>query len=252
MNVDEGVPITALREMTILKKINHPNVVRLIEIIQGNFSIYLVFEYLACDLFAFQAQQPDGVSLLQIKKITYHSLNGLYACQINRILHRDMKPANILLNDEDTVKICDFGLAKCVDIPFKEMTLEIITLWYRPPEVLLGLKEYSSVVDSWSLGLILLEMLIRRVPLQGNSEIDQLFKIFGMFGTPNRNNWAEASKLPFFSKQFPRWTGEVFSNIICDFEDDLKELLTGMLTLDPEKRFTVEECLEAKWFEELK
>ena len=132
-------------------------------------------------------------------------LNGLYYCNINRIIHRDLKPQNLLITNDLKLKLCDFGLSRMFSLPMGKMTHEIITLWYRPPEVLLGIENYTTKVDSWSIGCIMAEMLLGKPLFFGDCEIGQLFKIFEIMGTPNEMTWPGVTKLPEYKYTFPQW-----------------------------------------------
>lgn len=122
-------------------------------------------------------------------------------------MHRDLKPQNLLIDKNGVIKLADFGLARAFGLPVKTYTHEVVTLWYRAPEILLGQKQYSTPVDIWSIGCIYAEMAQRRALFAGDSEIDQIFKIFQAQGTPNENHWPSALKLQDFKPTFPKWKG---------------------------------------------
>lgn len=113
-----------------------------------------------------------------VKKFTYQIIQATAFCHAHRVMHRDLKPQNLLIDSEGNVKLADFGLARAFGLPIKTYTHEVVTLWYRAPEVLLGAKEYSTPIDMWSIGCIFAEMAQRRALFIGDSEIDQIFKIF--------------------------------------------------------------------------
>ncbi len=144
----------------------------------------------------------------QVQSLLYQILQALVYLHSRRIFHRDLKPQNLLIDSSGTVvKLADFGLARAFGLPIKTYTHEVVTLWYRCPEILLGQKQYSLGVDLWSTGCIFAEMAQRRPLFMGDSEIDQIFKIFKVLGTPNEQNWPEALKLPDFKPTFPKWKG---------------------------------------------
>lgn len=148
----------------------------------------MIFEYVDCDL----KKYLDGLILgeEQVKVIIYQLLLALEYCHSNRIVHRDLKPQNILVDRETlSIKLADFGLARVYNYPLREYTHEIITLWYRAPEVLLGAEKYLPTVDSWSVGCIFYEIAHKKCLFCGDSEIDQIFKIFKVLGTPSDSVW---------------------------------------------------------------
>jgi cyclin-dependent kinase 2 len=129
-------------------------------------------------------------------------------------------------------------------LPMGKMTHEIITLWYRPPEVLLGLENYTTKVDSWSVGCIMAEMISEKTLFPGDSEIGQLFKIFQICGTPNEEYYPSLTKLPDYKKTFPKWEPKDLSKLLPDLEEDGLDLLQKMLVMDPDQRISVKEALE--------
>ncbi len=156
----------------------------------------MIFEYLNYDL----------RKLMMMRKLTeaecmnflQQILRGLLVCHSNRIIHRDLKPQNILIDKDGNIKIADFGLARSFSVPFPELTHEVVTLWYRSPEILLGQTKYTPSVDIWSVGCIYAEMLLGRPLFEGDSEIGQIFKIFQALGTPTEANWPGITALPDF------------------------------------------------------
>ena len=170
---DEGLPSTALREMSVLMELDHHGIVKLLDIVHGENKLYLVFEYFNTDLKQYLEQRRAPVSLSQAKHIMWQCLQALLHCYQRRIMHRDLKPCNILIGDDEaTVKLADFGLARSFGLPTKSYTHEVVTLWYRAPEVMLGSKMYSTAIDAWSLGCIFYELITCRPLFSGKSEID--------------------------------------------------------------------------------
>lgn len=205
---EDGVPSTAIREISLLKNLKHPNVVELKEVLFSQEQLYLVFEYLEYDLKKYMKKVNSALPAAQTQSFLYQLLQSLVFLHSNRIFHRDLKPQNLLISDDGkTIKLADFGLARAFGLPIKTYTHEVVTLWYRCPEILLSQKHYSLGVDLWSTGCIFAEMAQKKPLFMGDSEIDQIFKIFKVLGTPNENNWPDALKLPDFKPSFPRFRG---------------------------------------------
>lgn len=239
---EEGIPSTAIREVAMLKELNHPNIVSLKEVLFQGKKLYLVFEYLDYDLKKFMDSVDKPLSEEVVKNSITQILVGLDFCHQNRVLHRDLKPQNLLIDTQGTVKLADFGLARAFQLPVRTYTHEVVTLWYRPPEILLGTDIYHTSVDIWSVGTIFAE-LVSGVPLfPGESEIDQLFKIFRVCGTPNNSVWAGVEKLANFNGSFPRWKAKEMKKFLS--LDDLQDhFLKCMLSMAPDKRPSTSQLL---------
>lgn len=160
-NEDEGIPSTAIREISILKQLKHPNIVSLLDLIHGEKKLHMIFEFLDYDLKKYLDQNNGPLHPNLVKSYLYQMLDGIAYCHSKRILHRDLKPQNLLIDRNGHIKLADFGLARAFGIPIKTLTHEILTLWYRAPEILLGQREYSTPVDIWSVGCIFYEMAHR-------------------------------------------------------------------------------------------
>ena len=158
---DEGVPSTAIREISLLKELRHENVVSLLEVIHEETKLYLVFEYLDLDLKKHMDSTPHVLNdRMVVKGYVYQMCAGIAFCHSHRVLHRDLKPQNLLIDTTNNVlKLADFGLARAFGIPVRAYTHEVVTLWYRSPEILLGVRRYSTPVDVWSIGCIFAEMI---------------------------------------------------------------------------------------------
>jgi serine/threonine protein kinase len=203
---DEGIPSTALREIALLKELDHPGIVKLMDIVHGENKLYLIFEFFNMDMKKFLDKKGEALPIENTKRIMWQVLQGLLHCHQRRIMHRDLKPSNLLIDESETkVKIADFGLARSFGLPLKTYTHEVVTLWYRAPEILLGSKVYSTAVDVWSVGCILFELAHRKPLFYGESEIGQLFKIFKCLGTPVEDNWQGSGDLPEMKMSFPKW-----------------------------------------------
>ena len=235
-NKDEGIPITALREMCILKHLHHENVVILYEIIQDVDKIVLIFEYADMDLKMYVDKEKGIKDLKLIQQFTLQILNGLYYCNINRIIHRDLKPQNLLLKtSEMKLKLCDFGLSRMFSLPMGKMTHEIITLWYR-----------------WSIGCIMAEMITGKPLFPGDCEIGQLFKIFQIMGTPNEETWPGITKLKDYSLNFPQWKPKKLKDLFPNFDKDGLDLMEKFLQMDPDKRITIKDAINHPFLEKVR
>ncbi|TWW54238.1 Cyclin-dependent kinase 1 [Takifugu flavidus] len=177
---EEGVPSTAVREVSLLQELKHPNVVRLLDVLMQESRLYLIFEFLSMDLKKYLDSIPPGQYMdpMLVKSYLYQILEGIYFCHCRRVLHRDLKPQNLLIDNKGVIKLADFGLARAFGVPVRVYTHEVVTLWYRAPEVLLGSPRYSTPVDVWSTGTIFAELATKKPLFHGDSEIDQLFRIF--------------------------------------------------------------------------
>lgn len=173
-------------------------------------------------------------------------------------MHRDLKPSNLLIGeDHKTIKLADFGLARTFGLPLKTYTHEVVTLWYRAPEVLLGSKVYSTAIDMWSLGCIFFELSHRKPLFYGKSEIDQIFKIFKVLGTPKNCNWQGSEELPDMKATFPKWNINGNENLVklcTNFKNnpEAMDLITQMMQMEPSKRITTKAALEHPFFKDFK
>jgi len=244
---DEGVPSTAIREISLLKELKDDNIVRLLDIVHADQKLYLVFEFLDVDLKRYIEtgnQNRTPISLQIVKKFTHQLTSGLLYCHSHRILHRDLKPQNLLIDKRDNLKLADFGLARAFGIPMRTYTHEVVTLWYRAPEVLLGSRHYSTAIDMWSVGCIFAEMAMQGAPLfPGDSEIDQIFKIFRIMGTPNEEVWPSVSSLPDYKPTFPQWSRQDIARIVSTLDEAGIDMLKRTLTYDSAKRISAKRAL---------
>jgi len=262
INENEGFPITAMREILIMKRLHHQNILKLIEIVlsepneknknRGNF--YLVFEYMEHDLSVLSTFHIN-YSLSEIKCILHQILNGIGYLHKNNIIHRDIKSANILLNNKGEIKIGDFGLARIINPNpniAKRYTNRVVTLWYRAPELLLGETNYGFAIDVWSIGCVFSELLTGFPLFNGRSDNEQIEKIFEKCGIPNEDSWKGVTKLIHWKDMCPN--ANYTFNLREIYKDNKKvdditfDLLSKMLILDPSKRITVKEALEHDFF----
>lgn len=248
----EGVPSTAIREIALLKELDHPNVVRLEDVIVFKKKLFLVFEYLNKDLKQLMDQStPDGLPHSLVKSYLWQLLQGIAYCHSHRILHRDLKPQNLLIDIEGNIKLADFGLARAFGVPLRNYTHEVVTLWYRAPEILLGAKFYSTPVDVWSIGCIFAEMVTKRALFPGDSEIDQLFRVFRTLGTPDESNWPGVTDLPDYKPTFPHWEPQDINKIVPKLDSDGRDLFQKLMTYEPQSRISAKSALSHCFFRDV-
>jgi len=251
-NEDEGVPSTSIREISILKELHQANIVKLLDAILEPNGLWLVFEWLNMDLKRYIDAVDRKMHPMLVKSYMYQLLQGVLFCHSHRIVHRDLKPQNLLIDNKGTLKIADFGLARAFGLPLPPLTHEVLTLWYRAPEILLGGQFYSIPVDIWSCGCIFAEMVTGRPLLPGDSEIDQLFKTFRLLGTPNEDTWPGVTSYPDFKTTFPQWKPTPLSEAVPGLEPLGIDLLSKMLIYEPNRRISAAEALKHPYFDDLK
>ncbi|XP_042461444.1 probable serine/threonine-protein kinase At1g54610 isoform X2 [Zingiber officinale] len=239
------------REILILRRLDHPNIVKLEGLVTSRMScsLYLVFEYMEHDLAGLASSPGLKFSEPQVKCYMQQLLHGLGHCHNREILHRDIKGSNLLIDDSGILKIADFGLASFFDPEQRlPLTSRVVTLWYRPPELLLGATNYGVSVDLWSAGCILAELYAGKPIMPGRTEVEQLHKIFKLCGSPSEEYWRK-SRLPhatIFKPQQPyrRCVAEAFK----DFPPSALTLLEVLLSVDPADRGTAASALKNEFF----
>jgi cyclin-dependent kinase 7 len=252
----DGLSMDAIREVKYLQELSHPNVIALYDVFSSkDRNLNLVLEFLPLgDLEMLIKDENIQYGVADIKAWMGMLVRGTWFCHENFVLHRDIKPNNLLIAADGEVKLADFGLARSFAEPYLNMTHQVITRWYRPPELLFGARHYSTVVDVWSMGMVFAELLLGVPFVAGSSDMDQIAKISEAFGTPTEENWPGVTKLPnyvppgdrvnplqgrdFFLRQFPT-AGPVGA-----------DLLMSMTTLDPRKRSTAREILGHNWWKD--
>ncbi|KAH8287934.1 hypothetical protein KR018_008441 [Drosophila ironensis] len=247
---DEGVPSTAIREISLLKELKHPNIVCLEDVLMEENRIYLIFEFLSMDLKKYMDSLPVDKQMDSklVRSYLYQITSAILFCHKRRVLHRDLKPQNLLIDKDGIIKVADFGLGRSFGIPVRIFTHEIVTLWYRAPEVLLGSPRYSCPVDIWSIGCIFAEMATRKPLFQGDSEIDQLFRMFRILKTPTEDIWPGVTSLPDYKNTFPCWSTNQLTNQLKNLDANGIDLIQSMLIYDPVHRISAKNILEHPYF----
>jgi cyclin-dependent kinase 9 len=257
-NEKEGFPITALREIKILQLLNHENIVNLIEICRQynrhKTTFYLVFDFCEHDLAGLLSNINVKFSLGDIKNVMQQMLGGLFFIHASKIIHRDMKAANILITRQGILKLADFGLARAISVNKpgqpNRYTNRVVTLWYRPPELLLGERNYGPAVDMWGAGCIMAEMWTRVPILQGNTEQHQITLIAQLCGSITTEVWEAVDKLELYHKmEIPKGIRRVKERLRPYLKDQFAcDLIDKLLALDPSKRLNADEALNHDFF----
>lgn len=243
----DGINRTALREIKLLQELQHENIIGLLDVFGHKSNVSLVFDFMDTDLEVIIKDTKILLTPANIKAYMIMTLQGLEYLHMNWILHRDLKPNNLLVNSAGILKIGDFGLAKFYGSPNRAMTHQVVTRWYRSPELLFGARQYGVGVDIWAVGCILAELLLRVPFLPGESDLDQLTKIFSALGTPSEESWPGVKFLPDFM-QFKPMVGTPLRHIFTAASVDLLELLDSLLARHPLSRCTCTEALQMPYF----
>ncbi|KAF1472360.1 Serine/threonine-protein kinase MAK, partial [Eudyptula minor novaehollandiae] len=238
-----------LREVKSLKKLNHANVIKLKEVIRENDHLYFVFEYMKENLYQLMKDRHKLFPESVIRNMMYQILQGLAFIHKHGFFHRDMKPENLLCIGPELVKIADFGLARELrsQPPYTDY---VSTRWYRAPEVLLRSSIYSSPIDMWAVGSIMAELYTLRPLFPGTSEVDEIFKICQVLGTPKKSDWPEgyhlASAMNF---RFPQCVPISLKTLIPNASNEAIQLMSDMLNWNPKKRPTASQALKYPYFQ---
>jgi len=249
---DEGVPSSALREICLLKELKHKNIVRLHDVLHSDRKLTLVFEHCDQDLKKYFDSLNGDIDPDVVMSFMFQLLKGLSYCHSRNILHRDLKPQNLLINRTGELKLADFGLARAFGIPVRCYSAEVVTLWYRPPDVLFGAKLYTTSIDMWSAGCIFAELANAGRPLFPGSDVDdQLKRIFKLLGTPSEEIWSGMSQLPDF-KPFPMYQPSMsFSQVVPKLSNRGRHLLQRLLLCNPTQRLSADDSMAHPYFLDL-
>lgn len=248
---ENGLPTLVVREVVLLKELSsHPNIVTLKDVLYYGNNLYLVFEWFERDL----KQYLDAVGKLEpllVKSYLYQLLQGIRVCHSKKILHRDLKPQNLLIDSRGQLKLADFGLSRGYDFYRRSYTSEVVTLWYRAPEILVEhsniLSEYSTPVDIWSAGCIFAELVSKDPLFPGDSPINQLNVIFSKLGTPSTTSWWPPKNLS--ENSFPYYPPPVsLPKEVSSLDSEGAQLLRMMLNYEPKLRISAHKALYHPYF----
>jgi len=237
-----------LREINSLRKLIHPNIVKLKEVIRESDELHLVFEFMECNLYEFMKGRVRPPPESMLRNIMFQTMQAVCHVHKHNYFHRDLKPENLLMIGE-TVKLADFGLAREIRArpPFTDY---VATRWYRSPEVLLRSSVYNSPLDIWACGCIMAELYTLRPLCPGTSESDQLFKICSVLGTPSQAQWPEGFKLAaLIGFRFPQMVATRLETLVPTANSDGLSLMASMLQWDPNKRPSAGKVLHQPYFE---
>jgi cyclin-dependent kinase 7 len=249
----EGMAPDAVRELKHLQELHHPNIISLLSVFSSkDQNVNLVLEYLPLGDLEMLIRDTDNVryGAPDIKAWMGMLTRAIWFCHESFVLHRDIKPNNLLIAADGEVKLADFGLARSFADPHQMMTSNVITRWYRPPELLFGARHYSGAVDIWSVGTVFAELILRAPYMPGNTELDQVRLICENIGTPTDKNWPGVTTLPEFttSGDHPIRGRHDYEMRFGVVGSEGVDLLIKTLILDPKQRITAREMLQHPWW----
>ncbi|ODV63432.1 TFIIH complex serine/threonine-protein kinase subunit KIN28 [Ascoidea rubescens DSM 1968] len=250
----DGLDMSAIREMKYLQELHHVNIINLIDVYYEFENLNLVLEFLPNDLEMLIKDKNLIFSPSDIKSWLLMTLRGIHHCHRNFIIHRDLKPNNLLISPLGILKIADFGLARSFGAnPNELFTSNVVTRWYRAPELLFGSCHYTDKIDIWSIGIIFAELMLRTPYLPGLNDLDQLDITFKALGTPTEINWPNVSSLPLYKNLniYPKPSRDELRRRFLAATENALTLLIKMTELDPSARFNSDQCLLSPYFLEI-
>ncbi|CAL5407008.1 unnamed protein product [Camellia sinensis] len=257
---DEGVPSSVIREVSYLKEMDHSNIVRLLDVLDDDQILCLVLEYMDLDLKKFMTTSADIAKKNQvIKSLMHQLLDGLAYCHSQKLLHRDLKPQNLLIDcSKHILKLADFGSAREIGVPLQTYTEgeKVASLWYKAPELLLGGQKYSTPVDIWSAGCVFAELVIQQPLFDGATDFVQVNKVFSIMGKPNEETWPGVTSICDFLDSFASSEPQNLAEVVLGLEPAGLDLLSSnctkkMLCMNPEGRITASEALRHPYFDDI-
>ena len=243
----EGVNFTAIREIKLLQELRHPHVIELVDCFPHKRNLNLVFECCESDLEAVIKDKFIPLGTPEIKSYMAMTLQAVAYCHDCWVLHRDLKPNNLLIAPDGALKLADFGLARVFGSPNRKWTHQVFARWYRAPELLLGSKTYGPGVDMWAVGCIFAELMLRKPYLPGSSDIDQLGRIYSALGTPTEESWPGHAQLPDYI-EFTRQTPPPLRQLFVTAPMEALDLLQDLLAFDPSRRLSAKDAMKHPYF----
>ena len=244
---EEGIPSSAIREIALLKELKHPNIEKLYDIVHSQHTLTLIFEYCDWDLRRYMQSREDPLSEEEVISLTFQLLSALEYIHSQNIIHRDIKPQNILLNRKGELKLADFGLARSTFIPVDSLSTEVITRWYRPPEILQGNKNYGFPVDVWSAGCVVVEMITGQPLFMCDTNQELMDKVIALFGSK-----VVEEAFPNIAKQETPIEPIGLDKYIPKTSEPLKQLIFALLEVDPNKRVSAKDALKFPVFDKIR
>ena len=258
LNADfkDGIAMDAIREIKYLSELSHPNIIKLHAVFSTkDQNLSLVLEHLLLgDLEGLWKNKSITYSSADIKAWSNMLCQAIWFCHANHILHRDIKGNNLLIAADNTVKLADFGLARSFADPGAKMTSNVITRFYRPPELLYGCHHYAGNADMWSVGCVIAELALRQFFLPSETDLQQLSVIIDVFGTPTEESWPGVTSLRYYQAPPNRNAYKLpqplswWRQKLPLLGDDGIDMVRGMLAMDPQKRLTAEQALKHKYW----
>lgn len=248
-----GISCDVIREISTHKALNHPNILGLCQVMRSERKICIAFEYIAETLhdIILKYDSTGGVPDVLVKSYMYQILRAIDFCHTNRVLHRDLRPRNIFVNQHGGIKLSSFGHSR-VFLQDQSLTHEMVTIWYRCPEILLGDHHYSTGIDIWSAGCILAELLTGKPLFPGDgSQYAQLLLIFQTIGTPTEATWPGLTRLRDYSPVFPRWPPRELSLDAPGLSPAASDLLRRTVVCDPSRRISARDAMVSAYFDDV-
>jgi len=250
-NLEDGFPNEVLREIKALQQIEeHPNIVKLREMVPHGTGFVLVFEFMLSDLSEVIRNCGYRLTGGQIKSYMFMLLKGVSFCHSNNIMHRDLKPANLLISSTGHLKIADFGLARVHDNSTQRCySHQVATRWYRAPELLYGARLYNAAVDLWAVGCIFGELINNSPLFPGETDIEQLYCVLRVLGTPTAEMWPVMPSLPDYNKiTFDHCSPIPLEEIVPEGSPEAIDLISQFLLYNANDRIPASKALLHPWF----